>query len=169
VNDSSLNGERAVGPRPKPKPDSKRGASQTDKLIGARVRKARLERNMSQQDLADRLGLTFQQVQKYELGANRIAATRLVEIAKRLEKPIVWFLSEMTETATAIPPAHDEETWRVLATPEGAALVAQFARIESLALRRSILSIVTALVEGAAPSGFQTMRPYRRRDGVSRA
>src|ERR1700750_1560335 len=59
-----------------------------DVEIGKRIRAQRLSRGMSQEDLADRLGVTFQQLQKYEKGANRVSAARLREIAIALKLPI---------------------------------------------------------------------------------
>ncbi|MBR1218553.1 helix-turn-helix transcriptional regulator [Bradyrhizobium sp. U87765 SZCCT0131] len=62
-----------------------------DVEIGQRIRAQRLSRGMSQEDLAERLGITFQQVQKYEKGGNRVTAARLREIANALKLPIVSF------------------------------------------------------------------------------
>jgi transcriptional regulator with XRE-family HTH domain len=63
----------------------------TDKYVGARVREARLAAQLSQEGLADMLGITFQQVQKNEKGINRIGASRLHEISAATGKPISWF------------------------------------------------------------------------------
>jgi transcriptional regulator with XRE-family HTH domain len=63
----------------------------TDLFVGSRVRARRRELRMSQTALADGLGLTFQQVQKYERGANRISASKLYEIAGLLEVPVAYF------------------------------------------------------------------------------
>lgn len=68
--------------------DAPRAATKFDAALGARIRARRLDLDMSQERLAERLGLTFQQVQKYERGINRIAAERLVDIAHALELPI---------------------------------------------------------------------------------
>ena len=59
--------------------------------VGARTREARLELDMSQTDLANACGITFQQIQKYENGANRVSASRLWQFAAILGKPIGWF------------------------------------------------------------------------------
>ena len=64
---------------------------ETDKYVGSRVRMRRLMLHMSQERLADQLGLTFQQVQKYEKGTNRISASRLQEISQILEVPVPFF------------------------------------------------------------------------------
>jgi transcriptional regulator with XRE-family HTH domain len=69
----------------KRKTKSPRTPGTVDKYIGARMRESRLAINMSQADLAEKLGVTFQQVQKYEKGANRVSAARLYEICEALE------------------------------------------------------------------------------------
>lgn len=71
-----------------------REATNLDVQIGARVRACRLEQGVSQERLAEALGVTFQQVQKYEKGVNRIAASRLFDIAKALKLPIRRFLPD---------------------------------------------------------------------------
>ena len=70
-------------------------ASSIDIAIGARVRAVRLDCALSQQALADRLGVTFQQLQKYERGTNRIAVARLIDIASALDQPLSWFLRDL--------------------------------------------------------------------------
>ena len=64
---------------------SPRSASPIDKYIGARMRESRLALNMSQTDLGEKLGVTFQQIQKYEKGRNRVSAARLFEICEALD------------------------------------------------------------------------------------
>ncbi len=70
---------------------NKKATSQLDKEIGARVRLRRLQCGLSQEKLADALGLTFQQVQKYEKGANRITVSRLDQIARALDTRVEAF------------------------------------------------------------------------------
>lgn len=62
-----------------------------DLLVGRKVRQARQEKAMSQEQLGDHLEITFQQIQKYERGINRVSASRLYDIAEFLEKPVNWF------------------------------------------------------------------------------
>lgn len=81
------NEDNPVAKKAKPKE-----ARKMDEQIGARVRAARIEKGMSQEKLGELLGLTFQQVQKYEKGTNRIAAPRLIEISIALDKPLAYFL-----------------------------------------------------------------------------
>lgn len=63
-----------------------------DKQVGERIRTRRMLLNMSQTELADQIGITFQQVQKYEKGANRVSASRLLDIAKVLQIQPAWIL-----------------------------------------------------------------------------
>lgn len=72
-----------------------RGANLVDHRIGQRVRSRRLEIGMSQERLADLIGVTFQQVQKYEKGVNRIAASRLFDISLALDMPVSRFFENL--------------------------------------------------------------------------
>lgn len=71
-----------------------RATSAMDHALGKKLRLAREAADLSQQALAERLGITFQQVRKYERGANRIAASRLVSIAEALDRPVSYFLND---------------------------------------------------------------------------
>lgn len=73
----------------------KRRAGAEDIEIGRKIRALRMERGLSQSGLADGIGLTFQQVQKYEKGANRVSAGRLQRIAELLNVPVMFFYSGM--------------------------------------------------------------------------
>jgi transcriptional regulator with XRE-family HTH domain len=68
-----------------------------DKIIGARLREARLKRNMSQKALGDVLGVSFQQIQKYESGQNKISVSRYIEICKFFGKNLLRFSNEEVE------------------------------------------------------------------------
>src|ERR1700749_4595042 len=70
---------------------AKKAPNPTDKHVGARVRMRRMMLGMSQEKLGDSLGLTFQQVQKYEKGTNRIGASRLQQISQILQVPVSFF------------------------------------------------------------------------------
>src|SRR5437763_15650179 len=76
-------------------PSKKRRAGAEDMEIGRKIRALRLERGLSQSGLADGIGLTFQQVQKYEKGTNRVSAGRLQRIADLLNVPVTFFYSGM--------------------------------------------------------------------------
>jgi transcriptional regulator with XRE-family HTH domain len=81
-----------------------------DVYVGSRIRTRRLYRNMRQEELARALGVTFQQVQKYESGANRVSASRLWEIAAILEMPIAYFFPPKGREDQAGDAPHDEES-----------------------------------------------------------
>jgi transcriptional regulator with XRE-family HTH domain len=123
----------------------------TDKHVGARIRMRRLMLGMSQTALADGLDLTFQQIQKYEKGVNRVGASRLQQIAHILRVPVEFFFEGgpsvpggKMDTADALSLAHVSA---FLATPDGLALVAGFMKIRSAQLRRSIVELVSYLAQ----------------------
>jgi transcriptional regulator with XRE-family HTH domain len=115
----------------------------TDRHVGARVRMRRLMLDMTQTELADGLGLTFQQVQKYEKGANRIGASRLQHIAEILQVPISFFFEGTGETGefkTIEPKSLFVSDF--LASSEGVALVKAYMKIKDAKLRRCIVQLV---------------------------
>lgn len=75
--------------------ESPRGPTSFDEVIGLRIRTARNQVGMSQQSLGAALNISFQQVQKYELGRNRVTCSRLTVIAAKLGKPLSYFLDEV--------------------------------------------------------------------------
>jgi hypothetical protein len=135
----------------------------TDRYVGARVRMRRLMLGMSQTALGNSLGVTFQQVQKYEKGTNRIGASRLQQIAGSLQVPVAFFFEELPipakaqagaqaaahTSARAGAQAHSglspSQISAVLATSDGLALVEGFARIKSPKLRRRLVDLVERL------------------------
>jgi transcriptional regulator with XRE-family HTH domain len=125
---------------------AKKAPNPTDKHVGSRVRMRRMMLGMSQEKLGDALGLTFQQVQKYEKGTNRIGASRLQQISHILQVPVAFFF----EGAPNIPgqsdgmgeapsPAYVSD---FLATSDGLALTKAFMRIKDSKLRRRIVDLV---------------------------
>jgi transcriptional regulator with XRE-family HTH domain len=123
----------------------------TDKYVGSRVRMRRLMLGMSQDKLADALGLTFQQVQKYEKGTNRISASRLQAISQTLDTPVHFFFEGGPQSAKgghgsgeSCSPTYVTD---FLATSDGLTLVAAFVRIKDASLRRSIVRMVEAITE----------------------
>src|SRR5690242_10560852 len=128
--------------------NDERAANAIDRKLGQRVRARRLEIGMSQERLAELLGVTFQQVQKYEKGVNRIAASRLHSIAGALEMPIARFYEGLTGRVGVAESSKDYVD-DALATPEGAQLVALFASIKSQKVRRRVVELVKALADEA--------------------
>ena len=112
----------------------KKAPNPTDKHVGARVRMRRMMLGMSQEKLGDALGLTFQQVQKYEKGTNRIGASRLQQISNILQVPVSFFFEGAPNSANpesgfdeAPSPAYVSD---FLATSDGLALTRAFMRIK---------------------------------------
>lgn len=130
--------------------NDERSANAVDKKIGQRVRARRLEIGMSQERLAELLGVTFQQVQKYEKGVNRIAASRLFDISAALDMSVAKFFEGLTGGAgrgAAVAESRKDYVDDALATPEGAQLMALFASIKSVKVRRRVVELVKALTE----------------------
>lgn len=124
-----------------------RAANAVDRRLGQRVRTRRLEIGMSQERLAELLGVTFQQVQKYEKGVNRIAASRLFDISSALDVPVARLFEGLTSTRLGAGVAEAEQDYihDALATPEGAQLIALFAAIKNPRVRRRVVDLVKVL------------------------
>lgn len=123
-----------------------------DVHVGRRVRQRRMAINLSQQKLGDALGLTFQQVQKYERGGNRISASRLHQIAHNLQVPVAWFFEgapglPVLETGTAVP----DFASVFLTDKQGLALAEAFVAITDPATRTAIINIAQAAAGVAKP------------------
>ena len=119
-----------------------------DGHVGSRVRMRRLMLKMSQSDLADVLGLTFQQVQKYEKGTNRIGASRLQQISQILQVPVPFFFDRAPGQSGAAVEIADSDSYvnDFLATSDGLALVKAFMRIRDPKLRRAIVLLVQQII-----------------------
>lgn len=131
--------------------NDERSANAIDRKIGQRVRTRRLEIGMSQERLAELLGVTFQQVQKYEKGVNRIAASRLHDIAAALDLAPARFFEGLTAGRSAgVAESSQDFVDDVLATPEGAQLMQLFASIKNIKVRRRVIELVKALADEAA-------------------
>jgi transcriptional regulator with XRE-family HTH domain len=124
----------------------------TDKYVGSRVRMRRLMLHMSQERLAGQLGLTFQQVQKYEKGTNRISASRLQEISRILDVPVPFFFEGVPQAGGGASRRSSEDNASLahitdfLGNADGHALVKAFMKIKNATLRRSIVRMVEAIV-----------------------
>ena len=128
----------------------KKQANPVDAHVGHRVRLRRMLIGMSQERLGELLGLTFQQVQKYEKGINRIGAGRLFEVAGILGVPISFFYEDADANAQAGGFAEGEEpppVMEFLASGEGLQLSLAFMRIKDVKVRRRILDLVRSLAD----------------------
>ena len=128
---------------------AKKAPNPIDKHVGSRVRMRRMMLGMSQEKLGDALSLTFQQVQKYEKGTNRIGASRLQQISHILQVPVSFFFEGAPSAAApghhgggmaeAPSPAYVSD---FLATSDGLSLTKSFMRIKNSKLRRRIVDLV---------------------------
>ena len=122
-----------------------------DKYVGGRVRMRRMMLDMSQETLGDALGITFQQVQKYEKGTNRISASRLQHICHILQVPVPFFFEGAPHIAGQPKIAGDsplpDYVSEFLATSDGLALVKAFTLLPSDKLRRRIVALVEEIAE----------------------
>jgi transcriptional regulator with XRE-family HTH domain len=131
---------------------AKKAPNPIDKHVGSRVRMRRMMLSMSQEKLGDALGLTFQQVQKYEKGTNRIGASRLQQISHILQVPVAFFfegapnLSGQPDGLKEAPSAAYVADF--LATSDGLALTKAFMRIKEAKLRRRIVDLVEEISGG---------------------
>jgi transcriptional regulator with XRE-family HTH domain len=122
--------------------------------VGSRVRLRRMLLGLSQEKLAERLGLTFQQIQKYEKGANRIGASRLFDLAQVLSVPVQFFYEEapvgagrtnVDGVAGLAERPNDGYVYEFIASREGIELNRAFMRIADPKVRRSLVELVRSL------------------------
>jgi transcriptional regulator with XRE-family HTH domain len=133
--------------------DPEKGPNPIDIHVGLQVRLRRKELKISQERLADALGLTFQQVQKYERGDNRISASKLYEIARALRAPISWFfegLSDPTSQGEGVAAPEAPFAHHFLMTPEGIDLANLFPKIQHRRVRRRLVDLVRSLADDDA-------------------
>ena len=136
-------------------------ANPVDRHVGSRVRMRRVLLSMSQERLGEALGLTFQQVQKYEKGSNRIGASRLSQIAQALGVPVSFFfegapsdaarsdeLSSIAGFADRDQAAYIEDS---MTTPDGLLLAKAFARIKDQKRRRMLIAMANTLAAEEDP------------------
>lgn len=118
--------------------------AQLELVIGARIRTRRRQLGLSQSDLAARLGVSFQQVQKYERGSNRVAASTLLAAAQALNVTIGWLVGEETSDRE-----DDEDVFRALSRPGALELLEAFNRIPDLRTRQALLSLAREMAQDA--------------------
>ena len=126
---------------------SKRTA-EADKRVGACVRAARVKAGLSQSRLAAELGITFQQLQKYEKGKNRIAVSTLLLIADALSLPVQSFFETVERQA------NDGSDWPDLLSKDNIRLIRAFSNIGDAEVRRRIMGLILAVTDEAAESDF---------------
>lgn len=133
--------------------ENKKKPNPIDVHVGGRIRLRRNMLGMSQEKLGENLGITFQQIQKYEKGTNRVGASRLQAISSILNVPVSFFFEDAPghEGAAATGLAEDSTTYVVdfLNSAEGIQLNRAFARISEPKVRRKIIDLVKALAQEA--------------------
>jgi transcriptional regulator with XRE-family HTH domain len=132
----------------------KKQANPVDGLVGNRVRLRRMLTGMSQEKLGDLLGLTFQQVQKYEKGVNRIGAGRLFEIAKILNVKIDFFYEGAEELMSGLVRGFAEDSNKppvleFVSSGEGLQLSVAFMKIKESQVRKRVIDLVKSLADEA--------------------
>ncbi|WP_201837344.1 helix-turn-helix domain-containing protein [Microvirga zambiensis] len=122
----------------------KKSPNDADRHIGSRMRARRTSIGMSQEKLGGMLGLTFQQVQKYEKGMNRVGAGRLLDIAAILKVSVAYFYEGLPEDNREASP-EDNAATLLLATTEGQRLIKAFSTITNPQLRRKVVDLVEVI------------------------
>jgi transcriptional regulator with XRE-family HTH domain len=133
-----------------------------DVHVGNRVRLQRMLIGISQEKLGERLGLTFQQVQKYEKGINRIGASRLFELSRVLGVPVQFFYEDAPASGnqqSAAPGfaerSSDSHVFEFLSSREGLELNRAFSRITDPKVRKSVLDLVRSLADEAGDGSYE--------------
>ena len=121
-----------------------------DVHVGSRLRMRRMLVGMSQEKLGESLDLTFQQIQKYEKGSNRISASRLFDMARILDVPVQFFFDDMACSYVANRGKDDKSSntyamIEFLSSPDAAHLVRTFSEIQSPEVRRNVLDLVKSI------------------------
>lgn len=123
----------------------------TDKHVGARMRMRRMMLNMSQSALGKALGITFQQIQKYEKGINRVSASRLQQLSEALQVRVPFFFEGAplleVDRNSVLRSATSNGVSEFMATRDGLALAKAFVRIDNIEVRRQIVGLVADLAQ----------------------
>jgi transcriptional regulator with XRE-family HTH domain len=136
-----------------------RRSDANDAVVGTNIRVQRLAKRMSQSRLASQIGISFQQLQKYESGVNRVGAGRLVRIAAALGVPVMVLLDGVAADRKADTPS----LARLIAHRHPLRLVQAFAAIGDRDARRALLALTEGFARVAPLSGLRERVPERRR------
>ncbi len=124
-----------------------------DKHVGERLRRRRKDLHLSQEDLAASVGLTFQQIQKYERGSNRVSASKLYQMAQTLKASVAYFYEGLANPTQGVAEDAPDFIHDLPPTPEQRELVSFFERIDSRNMRKQVLNLVKAIAEETVPPG----------------
>lgn len=127
-----------------------RAPNPVDRHVGLRIRLRRKELGVSQEKLAESVGLTFQQIQKYERAANRVSASKLWEVAQALNTSVAYFFEGLGDPPPGEARRPSPSVQEFLLTPEGMELATTFPRIRRSRVRRRVLDLVRSVAEDGA-------------------
>lgn len=141
-----------AGGRASEETGKRNGPHPVDIHVGSRVKLRRMILGLSQESLGRSLGLTFQQIQKYEKGVNRIGASRMFELSRLLDVPVQFFYDEFGDApgsaAGFAEDAHGEEpVMDLVNSPEGVQLCRYYASIKDPTVKRRVLELVRSISE----------------------
>ena len=127
---------------------AKRSAHSVDVLVGQNIRITRLRRGLSQAALAEQVGITFQQIQKYERGDNRVGASRLLQIADALQVPLPTLFEGLPTAGQTAQP--EDSSRRFLVDGRAMRLAQAFDKISEEEMRLAVVHLIEAIVEARA-------------------
>ncbi|MEO1136301.1 MAG: helix-turn-helix transcriptional regulator [Pseudomonadota bacterium] len=140
-----------AGHRASKEAQKREGPHPMDVHVGSRVKLRRMIMGLSQEALGKSLGLTFQQIQKYEKGVNRIGASRMFEISRLLEVPVQFFYDEFSGSGGAehgfAEDGHGQPVMDLVNSPEGVQLCRHYASIRDPLVKRRVLELVRSIAE----------------------
>jgi len=149
MNEAAGRAESEVSVEESPKSSAKR-PNPTDIYVGSRVRMRRKMLGLSQERLGERLGITFQQIQKYEKGTNRVGASRLQAMAEALDVPVAFFFPDSApEQAAGMNEGGSAFMMDFMSTSEGLELSRHFMRVRDTKTRRKVIELVRAIADSA--------------------
>ena len=119
--------------------------SKYDHELGKRIRLRRVEQKLSQSDLADRLGVSFQQVQKYEKGVNRVGASRLQQIATALDVPVTFFFDDDGLGKRASDGKREVESLLFIDSAVSLRLLRAYASVKNQTVQRQFVSLIESI------------------------
>lgn len=120
-----------------------RSANEIDIHVGQRLRLARILRGLSQDELGKEVGVTFQQIQKYERGTNRVSAGRLVALAKALDLEILFFFQDLEDVQTG-----DQKALPLHAlSEEDFDIVDALTKIDNSKLKRTLIKLISEIAD----------------------
>ena len=124
---------------------NQRSSGKHDVEFGARIRLRRVEMKISQSELADKLGVSFQQVQKYEKGVNRVGAARLQQVATALDVPVTFFFDDDGLGKRASDGKREVESLLFLDSSFSLRLLRAYASVKSQAVQRQFVSLIESI------------------------